>query len=354
MWRAIAQLTHEGRQHRRAMAAWEAVRGTLPGPVDRTVGGLTICSVAFRAKFCLDLNDQLMRRLNPGAALPEWLLFDNNTEVDEAIERNDSRFTVVPAPGGEFVLGYDHAIGISGLLQRVKTRFLLIQDPDCFIVRPDWIRDVTQHMDRHELGFFGTPINPRRHNSYRYFPYMVCMFVDLARVPLRDLCFVPDVWQTGVSLGYRMRRSLTRIPKVGFFLRGLLTERYKTNGWRIKAQYGRGDLVKFECAQPVWDVNDTVPPGSFKRWVHDLTPDAISPVPKQLGYCSPRGFASMGAPGVAALEWEEFVWQDRPFAFHVGSVHGQPGRYERQLESVLQQFGATVSDVAQPAVGVTA
>lgn len=354
MWRALAQLTHEGREHRRAVAAWEAVRRTLPATVDPAGSGLTICSVAFRAKVCLDLNESLMRRLNPGAALPEWLLFDNNTESAEAIDRGDPRFTVEPASGGEFVLGYDHAIGISGLLQRVKTRFLLIQDPDCFIVRPGWIRDVTQHMERHELGFFGTPINPRRHNSYRYFPYMVCMFVDLARVPIRDLCFVPDVWRTGASLSYRMRRSLTRIPKAGFFFRGLLTEQYKTNGWRIKAQYGSGERVKFECAHPVWDVSDTIPPGSLKRWVHDLTPDAMSPVPKKPGYCSPQGFKSMGAPDVAALGWEEFVWQDRPFAFHVGSVHGQPGRYERQLESVLRQMSAPPSDVAQPAAPVTA
>ena len=354
MWRALARLRHEGREHRRAVAAWEGVRRALPATVDSPAGGLTICSVAFRARACLDLNHGLMHRLNPGAALPEWLLFDNNTESVETIDRDDPRFTVVPASGGGFVLGYDHAIGISGLLSRVKTRFLLIQDPDCFILRPDWIRDVTQHMERHELGFFGTPINPRRHNSYRYFPYMVCMFVDLARVPIRDLCFVPDVWRTGASLSYRMRRSLTRIPKAGSFFRGLLTEQYKTNGWRIKAEYGGGDRVKFECVQPVWDVNDTIPPGSLKRWIHGLTPDVMSPVPKKRGYCSPRGFTSMGAPDVAALGWEEFVWQGRPFAFHVGSVHGQPGRYERQLESVLRDFGGVPPPVAHPAAPVTA
>lgn len=355
MRRALTQLIHEGAEHRRAMAAWEDVRRTLPGTVDPAVGGLTICSVAFRARRCLDLNHQLMRRLNPGAAMPEWLLFDNNSEPTERIDRGDSRFTVSGAPGANFVLGYDHAIGISGLLQRVRTRFLLILDPDCFIVRPGWIRDVTQHMDGHQLGFFGTPINPRRHNSYRYFPYMVCMFVDLARVPLRDLCFVPDVWRTGASLAYSIRRSLTRLPKAGFAFRGLLTEQYKTNGWRIKAQYGAGDRVKFECAQPVWDVNDTIPSGSLKRLIHDITPDAMSPVPKQPDYCSPRGFASMAAPDVAALGWEEFVWQARPFAFHVGSVHGQPGRYEVQLESVLRQFAAVApSDSTHASTPVTA
>ena len=335
---ALAQLTYQARGHRRAVAAWDAVRRTLPDRIDPAAGGLTICSVAYRAKVCLDLNHQLMRRLNPGAAVPDWLLFDNNTEPQEMIDAADPRFTVVRPAERELEMGYEHALGISALLARVKTRFLLIQDPDNFIVRPDWIRTVLAHMDQHTLGFFGSPINPRRHNSYRYFPYMVCMFVDLARVSPRELCFVPDVWHLPTSVAYAMRRALTRIPKLGHAFRFLLTEQYRTNGWRIKEKFGRGDRVGFECAQPVWDLNDTIPSGSAKALLHNLTPARVAPVPKQAGYCSAAGFRQMGAPDVAGLGWEEFVWQGRPFAFHVGSVHNKPGAYEATLERVVQQF----------------
>ncbi|MBI3402947.1 MAG: hypothetical protein HY048_16150 [Acidobacteria bacterium] len=335
MWRAVEQLRRQHARHRQATARWEQIRAQLPGRVDPAAGGLTICSVAFRAKACLDRNDLLMRRLNPGVDRPRWLLFDNNVELRETIDLTDPRFTVVRPQGRDVDMGYEHALGISELLSRVRTRFVLIQDPDCFIVMPDWIRRVPQYMDEHRLGFFGTPINPRRHNSYRYFPYMVCMFVDLARVSPKDLCFVPDVWRLPGSVAYRLRRALTRIPKAGHLFRALLTEQWKTNGWRIKEQFGRGDRVKFECALPVWDVNDTIPPGSLKRLIHDMTPGAWSPVPKQPGYCSTIGFAQTGAPDVGALGWEEFMWQGRPFAFHIGSVHGQPGRYERQLDIVL-------------------
>ncbi|MBI3491822.1 MAG: hypothetical protein HY047_08595 [Acidobacteria bacterium] len=334
----VAQLMQQAKDHHRAMDAWRAIERELPARVDPSVGGLTICSVAYRAKKCLDLNDRLMRRLNPSASRPQWLLFDNNVERAENIALDDPRFTVVRPTSREFVMGYEHAIGIGELLRRVRTRFLLIQDPDCFLVMPDWIERVPAYMQQNGLGFFGTPINPRRHNSYRYFPYMVCMFVDLALVPVRDLCFVPDVWRLATAFGYKARRALTRIPKVGHVFRALLTEQWKTNGFRIKERYGRGDTVKFECAQPVWDVNDTIPPGGLKRLIHDVTPSAWSPVPKQDGYCSPTGFAQMGAPDVAALGWEEFVWHGRPFAFHIGSVHGQPGQYERPLEIVLGQW----------------
>ena len=103
------------------------------------------------------------------------------------------------------------------------------------------------------------------------------------------------VWRLSTALTYRARRALAGIPKAGLLFRWLLTEQWKTNGWRIKAKYGRGDIVPHESVQPVWDVRDAVPPG-IKRFVHAITPGSVSPVPKQAGYCSPRGFASMGAP----------------------------------------------------------
>lgn len=344
------QLRQQGRQHARAVARWEAIRATLPGRVDKAAGGLTICSVAFRARTCLDLNDALMRALNPSTARPSWLLFDNNTEPGETIDSRDPRFTVVRPDARDVDMGYEHALGISALLSEVRTRFVLIQDPDCFIVMPDWIRRVTEHMDRHKLGFFGTPINPRRHNSYRYFPYMVCMFVDLSRVPPGDLCFIPDVWRLRTALTYGARRALAGMPKVGLLFRWLLTEQWKTNGWGIKAKYGRGDVVKHESAQPVWDVDHAVPPG-VKRLVHALTPGSVSPVPKKPGYCSADGFVSMGAPDVGAYGWEEFVWRDQPFAFHVGSVHSTAIDYHPALRTALQAFANRAPAPAPALVG---
>ena len=340
MWRALTELTHQHRQHRRAVAAWSALRPDLPGRVDSPVDGLTMCSVAFRAKACLGVNHRLLRALNPGMPQPEWLVYDNNVELREAISLDDPRFTVVRPTSRDFDMGYEHALGIGALLSRVRTRFLLVLDPDCFIVMPDWIRRVTEYMDEQGLGFFGTPINPRRHNSYRYFPYMVCMFIDRARVPLSDLCFLPGVWNLWTNVTYRARKALAGVPKAGLLFRWLLTEQWRTNGWQIKARYGRGRDVRFECAQPVWDVNASVPERSLKRLVHALTPGFASPVPKRPGYCSAHGFGSMGAPDLASLGWEEFVWRGEPFAFHIGATHSrESAEYAAQLAGIVDLFG---------------
>jgi hypothetical protein len=322
----------------------------MPAQVEAASPGLTICSVGYRARRFLDLNDALVRQLNPESPRPEWLLFDNNVELDEMFNRDDRRFTVVRAETRDLDMGYEHALGISRLLGLVKTRFLLVLDPDCFIVMPDWLRRVPAYMTERGLGFFGTPINQRRHNSYRYFPYMVCMFVDLSRVSRRDLCFLPGVWHWWPNATYRVRKALAGIPNAGLLFRWLLTEQWRTNGWQIKSRFGSGRDVAFECAQPVWDVESAVPHGSVKRVIHALTPGAVSPIPKQPGYCTPRGFASAGAPDVAALGWEEFMWRDQPFAFHVGSGHAFAASSH---QAALSTLSSTVDAFARPAPAPT-
>ena len=335
------------RQHRKALAEWEALGQYLPGPIDPSVtSGLTICSVAFKGKACLEQNDRVLRALNPEGEEPRaWLLFDNNEQASERIDPGDSRFRVVRPNRRDVDMGYEHALGLAALFPHIRTRFVLFLDPDCFIVLPNWVRSVIDHMKRHELGFFGTPINPRRHNSYRYFPYVVCMFVDLARVPLRDLCFVPDVWEWKTSLTYRARKALAGIPKLGILFRWLLTERWLTNGWRIKAKYGDGRLARHECVQGVWDINETIPPGTLRRVIHNLTPGSVSPIPKKAGYCSSIGFAALGAPDVSAKGWEEFVWQGRPFAFHLGSAHSK-AIDRAALDGIIDRFVACGRAVA--------
>jgi hypothetical protein len=334
----FSQLIRQHRQHERAVAKWNALRESLPGTVDDSSRGLTICSVAYRAKACLALNERLIRQLNPDQPRPEWLIFDNNVDVSDRLDPTDPRFTVIPAPTRDIDMGYEHALGIGALLARVRTRFLLVLDPDCFVVRPDWICDVLRHMETEGLGFFGTPINPRRFNSYRYFPYMVCMFIDLSRVSPRELCFLPGVWQWRTNLTYRARKACAGIPKAGFVFRSLLTEQWRTNGWQIKARFGDGRDVRFECTQAVWDIASEMPRGTIKALVHALTPASVSPLPKQPGYCTPRGFAALGAPDVGAYGWEEFMWRDQPFAFHVGSVHSTAVDYFPALTAAVQTF----------------
>jgi hypothetical protein len=183
---------------------------------------------------------------------------------------------------------------------------------------------------------------------------MVCMFVDLARVPLSDLCFVPDVWDFRTSVTYRMRKAVAGVPKLGYLFRWLLTEQWRTNGWRIKALYGDGRRVRFECVQPVWDPQSDLAASRLKRAIHAVTPASVSPIPKESGYCSPVGFAGMGAPDVAALGWEEFVWRGQPFAFHIGSVHGKAGRFEADVERVLNEFEVLARSTARASGALTA
>ena len=91
----------------------------------------------------------------------------------------------------------------------VTTRFLLILDPDFFIVRRDWIADCLAHMQAHELSFFGAAHHPRRPTKFRYFPSVMCTFVDLSRVDRHDLDFNPGTYHAITAAGRRERHDAT-------------------------------------------------------------------------------------------------------------------------------------------------
>jgi hypothetical protein len=342
----FSELRSNHRAHEAALERWDTIRSGFPAvPETFAANELTICSVAYKSRQCLDLNHRLLRGVNPEGPVPTWLLFDNNDDARERIDGRDGRFTVVRPDQRMGFMGYEHALGLLALLAEVKTRFVLFLDPDCFVVRPHWVSGVMSHMIERELTFFGTPINPRRHNSYRYFPYCVCMFVDLARIPRRELALLPGVWDMRAALEYRLRGVLPSVPRVGALFRWLLTEQWRTNGWQLRQRYAEHATIRNECVQPVWNIEEAIPSGSVRRLVHTMTPGSVSPIPKRPGYTSPIGFREMGAPDVDALGWEEFVWHNEPFAFHIGSVHFKNVPYDTTLPALCDEFARR----AQPA-----
>ena len=70
-------------------------------------------------------------------------------------------------------------------------------------------------------------------------------------------------------------------------------------------------------------------------------------MPKKPDDCSPRGFRARGAPDVGALGWEEFVKNDRPFAFHIGSIHAADNRYLEALSIVVEAFNPAQKAVVE-------
>jgi len=285
---------------------------------------LTICSVNYQTKFALDLNANLTASLNPEMVhSTTWLVIDNSRESEEMIGPDDQRFTVIGEKNCSFPSAYGHGAGLNELLPEIRTQFVLFLDPDCYIVRQHWIDEVLNYMVDKKLAFFGTPTHPRVISRFRYFPSPICMFVDLSRVPIHSLDFTSRgaEWKRNL-LYYTILPRLERLPsRIGTELRRLRIGRLHDVGYAIYREYVNKPDTLYENVVPVFDPPAT-PSNLIKRCILDLLPDSLSFVPKRPGYFSVTGFHERGYFGVAELGWEEFLWKEEPFAFHVRSGAG--------------------------------
>jgi hypothetical protein len=308
--------------------------------VTRDVGDhldLTICTVSNRGSVFVEHNVALARALNEGNE-PTWIVVEN--AQSEPIHEFGSRSVVAvrgPAPDrthGERARGsYHHAAGLQRALDLTESRFVLVLDPDFYIVREQWVTDVICHMDRLALAFFGVPWHPRWIGKARYFPAPHCLFIDTERVPRSLIDFTPEIssprragegaGETGFrGAGERLRERFRRLAPV----RALGVRRSiagsRDTGFRIyRAACARADL-RVECALPVFDPETDlshVPWASawWSRLADVVLPDHLRIEPRRRASYSTTGFSALGAPDTHALGWEEFIWQARPFGFHL-------------------------------------
>src|SRR3989344_7023466 len=162
---------------------------------------LTICSVHYnslRTKKFLELNQRLVLHLNPENKNWIWLIGDQSTDAIYKVA--GERFHSIPlnleglptndAMHGGIAASYYHAYIFNKMLPHIKTRYAFFCDPDVFVLRKNWIKEVLEHMYQNGLAFFGITYDPKKYAKYRYFPVINGMFVDLEKI--NTLNFLPD------------------------------------------------------------------------------------------------------------------------------------------------------------------
>ncbi|HEY5409564.1 MAG TPA: hypothetical protein VIJ94_02445, partial [Caulobacteraceae bacterium] len=97
----------------------------------------------------------------------------------------------------KFLASYHHAAGLNLAIENVRTRYAVVIDPDLYVVRPNWLKDVIEHMSVHGLAVFGVPWNPRWYQKFRYFPCTHLMVIDLQKCRWRQDMLAPDLVRPG-------------------------------------------------------------------------------------------------------------------------------------------------------------
>ncbi|MBK9779887.1 MAG: hypothetical protein IPP55_07540 [Anaerolineales bacterium] len=354
--------------------------------VEMQIDQLTICSVSYRSASLLDLNLSLTRDLNPTANF-HWLLVDNNNDFLDRKPQDAQTVQLLTGDSchnrGHFRGSYHHALALNKALGVVSTRYLLVIDPDFFIFRKNWIKDVLNYMAKKELSFWGAPYYPDLAWKRRYFPTVSCMLIDLERVFKKDLDFTPELDEfqllskkstpalTRILIGiipeevqHLNRRSLADMAWVILRNRWVaepLSERFpkrfypnvnvsRDTGFKIQNSFGRNQKYRLETLIPAY-VNDlfTKKSSNFMNIAARMyalsIPEDVSIYPKKRNYSTHLHFRDVGFFDVRGqFGWEEFFWQGEPFAMHIkgGTRKFEDIGYDKLKEILLELAGKPV------------
>ncbi len=288
---------------------------------------MSIVSVKFGSKLWLEQNLELIRRLNPNA---HYDFFVVNNDSDPSFK---PPLEIKVLPGVPRALqgdkgSYHHAAALNSALPFVKTRFLLILDPDFYVIRSNWIEAVIDNMESRGLACFGSVWHPRWTYQYRYFPSVHFMLLDLEKIPLETLDFAPDIgvswWDKTLSQS-RIPASIKSILQIGTF---------RDTGSRVQRRFRD---TKTECLQPHVDLESVISSFNALQKISVSLPDRLSLIPKRKNYFTTQSFLRHTSPFAYQQQWEEFFWHNEPFAFHLRQVGRGSGLQDQtELRHLLQ------------------
>lgn len=312
---------------------------------------LTICTVSYKHKRHLLLNHATLLRLNPKNTSPiPWLVVENfSGESADKLKDGQEKFELLPG-SNDTSLGasHHHAAALNSLIKHVQSRYILVLDPDFYLLLPHWIETVLTHMREQNIAFFGVPWHPKYVENYRYFPAVHCMFIDLEQVPVETLDFRP-ILDAGAYYG--QGGILSRWANKLFKYRW--RQPWDT-GTRIYHAFSWTSL-KYECPLPVFRfpedcLGNGAPLKLKSRVLEHLLPDRMCYLPKRRGSYTEIDFARRGynIPALPPL-WEQFVWHDHPFGLHVrgsfSAIKRDKDAEYHLLEGVIESIVNTVMPV---------
>lgn len=349
---------------------------------------LTIVSVCLAKHYAyIQRQIELIDYLNPNVPW-RMIVVDNACAEGTALKLDDRRCQVINGVPLDLNKpencrgSYHHAAGLNKALAEVRTRFLLVLDPDLFVIYRNWINESIQHMIRNRLSFFGAPWHPRWYSKYRYFPCVHFLMIDLEKVDIGAIDFMPALVEKPPFV-YRIDRLIKQaqiekqprtmklkpiINAVGirkallwsvayWIYHGLplLFSRYRIHssrdtGWRLWNDFGRTRRHSADMVLPVVDVQtQLIKPAHLQtRWgicLERLLPRRWSFLPAVGTYVNPKQAPAFDLPEFSLLKPEAFVWRGSPFAFHLrrylwDTVMG--GRDAEEEDHILERLFATM------------
>jgi len=305
---------------------------------------LSICSVSFNSATELKRNIAISKFLNTETDL-HWIIAEN-TPANTATPLSESvkDATVITGAGAGHSPTHHHTIALGKAIARATTRFILILDPDFFIVKNEWAAHMIRHMVSNKLSILGVPWHPKLLGKYRYFPAVHCSLFDTERFPQNNIDFRPDypdgnsdpAWPGGYDpdQNYFAEKYISRLLSKLPFMKPR-RQFYTDTGGRLFKRYIQDPAVSFELIDPIFD------PSQYRRhfrWTTNLfeklLPDELCYLPKHYRNMSDAGFLQRYVAESVPDDWQEFSWDGSPFGFHMQRTNN-PNKRSREEELEL-------------------
>lgn len=279
---------------------------------------LTILTVSFRSESLIEENIRLTKELNP--LLPvRWLVVNNDGMPLPRLAGLADVVEGAPAIQSNHDKGsYHHAAGLMRGLKHVDTRFLLVLDPDYFILRKNALTEAIMHMRKNALSFFGASWDPLTMSKYQGFPCCHCMLIDLDRVPKGELDFTPELERTAVvrQRNKKLKKRFVHYPRLYPWidtLRMFFTVRSsRDTGRRIYDRFRTDSHEVLDFA---------VTPERQARWELTLKrlPRRLRGIMPHVFGIQPKNIVRVDQPDLP-FEFDKFYWKGEPFGVHLRRV----------------------------------
>jgi len=312
-------LSRQGLQGEAAAASAKADRLHLAAGAPK----LTILTVVLETHYPYIARQlALIEALNPATPF-KLLVVDNSSPVEPAFEIAHERCSVIAGVAPDLSLpehgrgSYHHAAALNMALQRVDTPYLLVLDPDFFVLYRNWIAEVWDHMRRRSLSLFGAPWHYAWNRKWRYFPCVHFLMVDLSKIGPGELDFTPDLGrdeEAGSPVQSWLKAHATTLHN------RLMLESRRDTGWRLHRTFSR--VLAADVALPVLDSRTEFRSPArlerpFWRWLEQRLPRRVSFLPAPGTYVEADQAPAFRRPSIRALAPERFVWRGAPFAVHL-------------------------------------
>jgi len=309
---------------------------------------LTICSVSYRHSRYILESIALIKTLNPNIKL-KWLIVNNTAEddsFDDVVKYNDTyNIQIINGPSNNFEGpgkgSKHHAAGLDLIVSHAKTRFVLILDPDFYLIMPNWAERIIEYMIQNNIALFGVPWHPKWSIKWRYFPCPHCLLVDTKYINLSSFSFMPD-FKNAESLNI-WERFLSKMP---FVHCRVYIGCSKDTGYQMYKSYFDSSKIRYALAAPSFSRTDLHNRYNkynrilvdlwflFNKALDKVFPESMSVFPKRKDYFTETCFSDLGLPDCKRFGWEEFFWNKEPFSFHIRGLQQKPEERHIEMERI--------------------